>query len=46
VPFSGRIGTRALSKRLTVGRYRFRVVAADAAGNPSEPVTIAFRIVR
>jgi hypothetical protein len=46
VPFSGRIGSASLSKKLAPGRYRFRVVAADAAGNASDPATIRFRIVR
>jgi hypothetical protein len=46
VPFSGRVGNASLSKKLPPGRYRFRVVATDAAGNASDPATIRFRIVR
>jgi CSLREA domain-containing protein len=41
--FSGRIGKH---KRLSVGRYRVTLVAADAAGNRSKPVMLAFRVVR
>jgi hypothetical protein len=42
VPFSGRIGSRALKP----GRYRATIVATDAGGNVSVPVRISFRIVR
>ena len=42
VPFSGRIGTRALKP----GSYRLTVVVADAAGNRSNPRSIGFRVVR
>jgi hypothetical protein len=41
VPFDGRIG----SKRLAPGRYQVTLVATDAAGNASPPVTVWFRIV-
>jgi CSLREA domain-containing protein len=41
VPFSGRIGHRALAR----GRYRVRVTATDAAGNVSEPAAAPFTIV-
>ena len=40
--FTGRVGTR----KLAVGRYRFAIVAIDAAGNRSRPRLLAFRIVR
>ena len=42
VPFSGRIGRRALKP----GKYRVTVVVADAAGNRSKPRSIGFRVVR
>jgi hypothetical protein len=42
IAFSGRLGRRALP----VGRYRFVLVARDAAGNVSRPRVLAFRIVR
>jgi hypothetical protein len=42
VPFSGRIGTKALRP----GRYRARLVVTDAAGNRSTPRLVKFRIVR
>ena len=42
VPFSGRIGRRALRP----GRSRLTVVVADAAGNRSKPRSIGFRVVR
>lgn len=40
--FTGRVGTR----KLGVGRYRFAIVATDAAGNRSRPRLLPFRIVR
>jgi len=40
VPFSGRIGRRALSP----GRYRLVVTAADASGNTSQPKRKGFSI--
>jgi hypothetical protein len=46
VPFSGRIGTRRLSRVLRPGRYRFRVTVKDKAGNRSDPAVISFRVVR
>jgi hypothetical protein len=42
IAFSGRLGSRAIAR----GRYRFRIVAADAAGNRSAAVKLAFRVVR
>ena len=42
VAFDGRIGGR----RLSAGRYRFVVVATDAAGNRSPGRTAAFTVVR
>ena len=42
VPFSGRIGKRALP----LGSYRATLTAADLAGNRSKPSRLAFRIVR
>jgi hypothetical protein len=46
MPFSGRIGTRRLSRVLSPARYRFRVRIADKPGNRSEPAVIGFRVVR
>jgi hypothetical protein len=46
VPFSGRVGTRSLSRVLRPGRYRFRVAVKDKASNRSEPAVIGFRVVR
>jgi hypothetical protein len=46
VPFSGRIGTRRLSRTLSPGRYRFRMTVKDKADNRSEPAVISFRVVR
>lgn len=40
--FAGKVA----GKTLTPGRYRFSLVAVDAAGNRSEPRTINFTIVR
>jgi hypothetical protein len=40
--FSGRIGRKSLKP----GRYRARLVAADAAANKSKPVLLAFKVVR
>jgi len=42
VGFSGRIGSR----RLSPGRYQATLLATDAAGNRSRPMTISFTIVR
>ena len=42
VPFSGRIGRRALP----LGSYRATLRAADVAGNRSAPSLVTFRIVR
>jgi hypothetical protein len=42
VRFSGRVGKR----RLKPGRYAATLRATDAAGNASQPKTLAFRIVR
>jgi hypothetical protein len=42
VPFSGRLGTKALRP----GRYRAVIVAADAAGNRSAKAKAAFRVLR
>ena len=43
VPFSGRIGRRALR----AGRYRFAITAKDAAGNSTpKPVRLSFRVVK
>jgi len=42
VPFTGRIGTKALQP----GSYRAEVTAKDAAGNGSAVATARFRIVR
>jgi hypothetical protein len=42
VPFSGRIGRRALKP----GKYRLSVVVTDAAGNRSKPRRAGFRVVR
>jgi hypothetical protein len=42
VPFSGRIGRRALP----LGSYRVTLTAADMAGNRSAPSRVTFRIVR
>jgi len=41
VPFSGRIGRRALA----IGRYRVTVTAIDASRNASRPRTVFFTIV-
>ncbi len=46
VPFTGRVGSRRLSRVLRPGRYRFRITARDRAGNRSDPEVIAFRVVR
>jgi uncharacterized delta-60 repeat protein len=40
-PFSGRIG----KKRLRPGRYRATLVATDAAGNPSAPRQVVFKVI-
>jgi hypothetical protein len=40
VPLSGRFG----NTRLKAGKYRAPVVATDAAGQQSAPVTVQFRI--
>ena len=45
VPFSGRIGTANLSRRLPIGSYRFAVRATDNAGNRSDQETIGFAVV-
>jgi len=42
IAFSGRLGSRALKP----GRFRFRIVAADAAGNRSAAVKLAFKVVK
>lgn len=42
VPFSGRIGKRALKP----ARYRTTLVATDAVGNASAPRNVTFQIVR
>ena len=42
VPFSGRIGKRALP----AGTYRATLLATDMAGNKSVPTQLTFRIVR
>jgi hypothetical protein len=42
VPFSGRIGRRALP----LGNYRATLTATDLAGNRSAPSRVTFRIVR
>jgi hypothetical protein len=42
VPFSGRLGTKALRP----GRYRAVIVAADTAGNRSAKAKAAFRVLR
>jgi hypothetical protein len=42
LPFSGRIGTKALKP----GSYRAVFVAVDASGNRSQLKTIAFKVVR
>jgi hypothetical protein len=42
IPFSGRIGRRALAG----GSYRATITATDAAGNRSRPRRAVFRIVR
>jgi hypothetical protein len=42
VPFSGRIGRRALSPR----SYTVTITGTDAAGNRSKPTTLSFTIVR
>jgi hypothetical protein len=42
VPFSGRIGRRALRP----GKYRAAIVAADASGKRSKPALTSFTIVR
>ncbi len=44
VKFSGRIKRGHRRKKLAVGRYRFRVQAADTAGNRSSVRTRKFRI--
>jgi virginiamycin B lyase len=41
IAFSGRLGRKAL----TIGSYRARLTATDAAGNRSRTVTLGFRIV-
>ena len=41
VPFSGRIGKRALAP----GNYRATLTAADAAGNRSRPLRLGFTLV-
>jgi hypothetical protein len=41
-----RIPRRTRTGRLTLGRYRLRVVARDAAGNRSSPILKRFRVVR
>jgi hypothetical protein len=46
VPFSGRVGSRSLSRVLRPGRYRFRVAVKDALGNRAAPAAIRFRVVR
>jgi hypothetical protein len=40
--FMGRIGNKSLKE----GRYRLSAVAADAAGNSSEPQRLSFKIVK
>jgi virginiamycin B lyase len=40
--FTGRVRNRALRP----GRYRMLLVARDAAGNPSKPVAVRFRVVK
>jgi hypothetical protein len=40
--FSGKIGKR----KLTTGRYRATLQAMDAAGNPSQPKRLSFKVVR
>jgi hypothetical protein len=42
VPFSGRLGTRALKP----GRYRVRIRATDGSGNRSRAVTLKFKVLR
>jgi hypothetical protein len=42
VPFSGRIGTKALKP----GSYRATIVVADAAGNRSQAKSIGFKVVK
>lgn len=42
VPFSGRIGSKALAR----GTYRLRMVATDAAANRSLPASATFAVVR
>jgi hypothetical protein len=46
VPFSGRVGAGGITRRLAPGRYRFRVIARDVAGNKSDPASVRFRVVR
>jgi Tol biopolymer transport system component len=42
IAFSGRLG----AKRLALGRHRIVLVARDAAGNASRPVTVRFSVVK
>jgi hypothetical protein len=42
VALSGRLGR----KRMAAGRYRLTVTVRDAAGNRSQPVRLAFKILR
>jgi hypothetical protein len=42
IPFSGRIGTRAVKR----GRYRLTARAVDAAANAARPRTTTFKVVR
>jgi hypothetical protein len=42
VPFSGRMGERALRR----GTYKATLVATDAAGNRSKPLSLVFTVVR
>jgi secreted trypsin-like serine protease len=39
--FTGRLGRKALKP----GRYRLRIAAVDAAGNPAKPAIVRFRVV-
>jgi hypothetical protein len=42
---SGRIGRRRHTRPLAPGGYKIRIVATDAAGNASRPVTLKVRVL-
>jgi hypothetical protein len=46
VPFSGKIRSRGRVRSLKPGPHRLTVMATDAVGNRSKPLTLRFRVVR